>query len=113
MINTGKDGARGTEGPHGAEMVKPIEIALAAHQECGNLIRMKLSPQHDESIHLWAGEIYANAINRAGLEATAQEIVDAIINVKLWDRKSAWTGHPDPMLVVEYLSEGRHNESQD
>ena len=96
-------------------MVKPIEIALAAHEICVNeLIPKKISPQHDESKHLDTSAYYAYYFNDRGMgNLTGKEIVDAIIEAAKWDKDSTWFGHPEPSLVVKYFEDKRHKIHSD
>jgi hypothetical protein len=85
-------------------MVKPIDIALVAHEIClTTLISSYLSPEHDFPTHLDTSRVYAEAFNDAGLEdADAKDIVKAIVNVTGWDMVTKWPGHPATKDVIEH-----------
>lgn len=85
-------------------MVEPIDIMEAAHQVCVDvLIPNQISPAHASISHAPTSALYAEAINEAGLDVTGPQVIDAIMKVTKWDKKSKWPGHPDPQKVIKKL----------
>lgn len=84
-------------------MIIPAEIAEAAHKICTEILIPKgLSPKHPVTQHNDTTRFYAQVLNERGIQASPEEIVNAIVGD--WDKDSPWKGHPDPEIVIERLN---------
>jgi len=85
-------------------MVSPTDIAVAAHRLCEeDLMPNGVSPPHEEGRHNLSGELYAAAINEAGVDCTGEQVIEAILGVTEWDKRSPWPSHPHPDKVIEWM----------
>jgi hypothetical protein len=86
-------------------MVEAVEISEKAHQLCLENLDGKVG--HDVTAHAQISQMYANAVNEEGLDATAEDVVAAIMIASSWfDVKDTWPGHPTPESVNTVLKSG-------
>jgi len=86
-------------------VVSPSEIVDAAHELCvEDLMPNGVSPPHEADRHNLSGELYAAAINEAGVETTGPEVIESILGVTGWDKRSPWPSHPHPDKVIEWIT---------